>query len=345
MSTLRWGLVGASDIAATRVVPAIRAAGHTAVGVMSSSDERARAYSQSHELEFGTADLDALLGRDDIDAVYVSTTNELHHAQVLAAAAAGKHILCEKPLALTMADAWEMVEAAERARVVLGTNHHLPAAGTHRRIRGLVADGDVGEMLAVRVFHAVSLPERLQGWRLTAPQRGAGVTLDITCHDAAAVNAILGCKATEAASIAVRQGPWDAAVDDAVVGAIRYSAKTLVQVHDAFTVPFAGTGLEVHGTQGSIVARDVMTQDPVGRVVLRDANGEREIEVSDRGDLYVTTLEAFADAVAGSAPPIVDGVQGAHALAVALAVQEAATTGATVPVAWEREAATAAAGG
>jgi 1,5-anhydro-D-fructose reductase (1,5-anhydro-D-mannitol-forming) len=344
MSTLRWGLVGASDIAATRVVPAIRGVGHTVVGVMSSSEERAQAYAQRHALEFGTSDLDALLGRDDIDAVYISTTNELHHAQALAAASAGKHILCEKPLAMTMADAWEMVQVAASAGVVLATNHHLPAAGTHRSIRGLVAGGVVGEVLAVRVFHAVSLPERLQGWRLTAPERGAGVTLDITCHDAAAVNAILDCEATEAASVAVRQGPWDAAVEDAVVGAIRYGTKTLVQVHDAFTVPFAGTGLEVHGTQGSIVARDVMTQDPVGRVVLRNANGEDEIKVADRRDLYMVTLEAFADAVAGTGPPIVDGVAGARALAVALAVQEAGVIGQTIPVAWDREAATTAAG-
>src|SRR5205814_8469945 len=119
---------------------------------------------------------DARLERDDIDAVYFSTADGLHHAQARAAAAAGKHILCEKPLAMTMADAWEIVEAAERTGVVLATNHHLPAAGTHRCIRSLIAEGAVGEVLAVRVFHAVSLPERLQGWRLTAPERGAGVT-------------------------------------------------------------------------------------------------------------------------------------------------------------------------
>ena len=337
MTSLRWGLVGASDIAATRVVPAIRDAGHTAVAVLSSSSERAQDYANRNGLDFGTSDLDVLLGRDDIDAVYVSTTNELHHRQVLAAVAAGKHVLCEKPLAMTMADAWEMVDAAERAGVVLATNHHLPAAGTHRRIRELVADGAVGDVVAVRVFHAVSLPERLQGWRLTSPERGAGVTLDITCHDAAAVNAILGLEATEAAAVAARQGPWESAVEDAVVSAIRYGTDTLVQTHDAFTVPFAGTGLEVHGTRGSIVARDVMTQDPVGQVLLRDADGEREVEVTDRRDLYVVTLQAFADAVSGNGSAIVDGVAGARALAVALAVQEAATSGRTASVAWGRE--------
>ena len=333
MSTLRWGLVGASDIAATRVIPALRRLGHEISGVVSSSAERGRAYADAHDVPWATTDVDALLGRDDIDAIYVSTTNELHHDQVLAAAMAGKHVLCEKPLALSVDDAWEMVDACERTNLVLATNHHLPAAATHQTIRRLVAEGVVGTPLAVRVFHAVRLPDRLQGWRLAAAERGAGVVLDITCHDAAAVHAILGREPLEAAAISVRQGPWDSAAEDAVVTALRYEGGVLVQTHDAFTVSHAGTGLEVHGTEGSIVATDVMTQDPVGRVLLRDRSGEREIAIADRPDLYETTLAAFAGAVAGSGRPIVDGADGARAVAVALAVKEAAETGQTVRVA------------
>ncbi|MFX5245081.1 Gfo/Idh/MocA family oxidoreductase, partial [Acinetobacter baumannii] len=79
--------------------------------------------------------------------VYVSADNELRHAQVLAAAAAGKHVLCEKPLALTVQQALDMVRACRAAGVVLGTNHHLRNAATHRRMRELVRDGAVGQPL------------------------------------------------------------------------------------------------------------------------------------------------------------------------------------------------------
>jgi 1,5-anhydro-D-fructose reductase (1,5-anhydro-D-mannitol-forming) len=335
MTGLRFGLIGASDIAATRIVPALRRTGHELVGVLSSSRERGATYAAANDIAFATDELDALL-RDDVDAVYVSTTNELHREQTLAAAAAGKHVLCEKPLALSVADAWEMVDACERAGVVLATNHHLPAAGTHRAIRDLVAGGAVGEPMAVRVFHAVSLPERLRGWRLTSPGRGAGVILDITCHDAAAIHAILGRHPEQAAAVAVRQGAWDAAVEDAVVTALRYEGDVLVQTHDAFTVAHARTGVEVHGSEGSIVAADVMTQDPVGRIVLRTASGHQEIEPPDRRDLYDVALEAFAAAVRGTGRPLVDGVDGVRTLAVALAVKEAAESGRTVPVALHR---------
>jgi 1,5-anhydro-D-fructose reductase (1,5-anhydro-D-mannitol-forming) len=335
-SGLRWGLIGASDIAATRVIPALRRVGGEVVGVVSSSAARARAYADANGIASATTELEALLGRPDVDAVYVSTTNDLHHDQALAAAAAGKHILCEKPLAMTLDDAREMVDACERARVTLATNHHLPAAGTHRAIRELVAQGAIGTPLAVRVFHARRLPDHLQGWRLTDPERGAGVILDVTSHDAAAVSAILQREPLAAAAIAVTQGPWEAAAEDAVVAALRYEGDVLVQTHDAFTVAHAGTGLEVHGTEGSIFGADVMTQDPVGRVVLRTAAGEREIEPPDRRDLYDVTLEAFAAAARGDGRPIVDGSDGVGALAVALAVKQAVESGQTVPVSPQR---------
>jgi 1,5-anhydro-D-fructose reductase (1,5-anhydro-D-mannitol-forming) len=332
VTNLRWGLIGASDIASTRMVPAMRRLGHEAVAVLSSSPERASAFAEANAIPSNYNELEDILGRADIGAVYISTTNELHLTQTLAAARAGKHVLCEKPLALSLTDAWEMVSACEQAGVVLATNHHLPGAGTHRRIAQLVKDGTIGKPLAVRVFHAVELPERLRGWRLADPTRGAGVILDITCHDAAALRAILGREAVEASALAVRQGPWRTAVEDAVMTVLRFEDDILVQTHDAFTVAHAGTGMEVHGSEGSIVASGVMVQDPAGNIVVRGSGGERVVESIDRSDLYETALRAFANAVDGGGRPIVDGADGARALAIALAVKESAETGRAVAV-------------
>jgi len=106
----------------------------------------------------------------------------------------------------------------------------------------------------------------------------------------------------------------------------------LAQTHDAFTVRYAGTGLEVHGAEGSIVARDVMTQEPIGSVVLRNSGGEREVDIPDRRDLYEVALEDFARAIKEKTDPAVTGAEGVRALAVALAVQEAAGAGGRVPV-------------
>ena len=129
----------------------------------------ARAYAADNGIARSYDSVDALLADPAVDAVYISTTNELHRAQTLAAAAAGKHVLCEKPLALTLADAREMVAACSAAGVVMGTNHHLRNAATHRTMRERSRPGAIGKPLFARVFHAVYLPPHLQGWRLNKP--------------------------------------------------------------------------------------------------------------------------------------------------------------------------------
>src|SRR5512138_75673 len=99
-----WGLVGASAIAHEWVIEAIRAVpGNEVAAVFSTDPARGTRYAADHAIPTFHPSLDALLGDPRVAAVYVSTTNELHRIQVLAAAAAGKHVLCEKPLALTVA--------------------------------------------------------------------------------------------------------------------------------------------------------------------------------------------------------------------------------------------------
>ena len=174
-ASLRWGLIGASTIAAEHMIGAIRANGGDVVAVMSASAERGKAFAAEHGIRRSTTDLAALVGGDDIDAVYISTTNELHRDQALAAADAGKHVLCEKPLALTLVDARAMVHAYRARGLMLGTNHHLRNAATHRAMREAIIDGRIGKPLFARVFHAVYLPPHLQGWRIDKPEAGGGV--------------------------------------------------------------------------------------------------------------------------------------------------------------------------
>lgn len=330
--TIGWGLIGASTIAREWVINAIRAqADNEVVSVMSSDAARARQYAEANQIPSHCASLDALLADPRIDAVYISTTNELHKAQALAAAAAGKHVLCEKPLALNLADAREMVTACARAGVVLGTNHHLRNAATHRKIRELVQDGTIGTPLYARVFHAVYLPPHLQGWRINNPQAGGGVILDITVHDADTLRFILAAEPTEAIALSQQASLASGELEDGVMAVLRFDNNVLAQLHDAFTVKHAGTGLEVHGTEGSIVARDVMTQRPHGRVYLRNAEGEKELPL-EHENLYVRSLAAFNAAIRGEGQPSATGEDGVRSLATALAVLESTRTGVRVAI-------------
>jgi len=331
---LGWGLIGASDIARTRMVEAIRGQPNSdVVAVMSSQIARARGYAAETNIPQAYDSLDAILSDPAIDVVYISTTNELHAQQTLAAARAGKHVLCEKPLALSLDDAREMVATCQAAGIVMGTNHHLRNAATHRTLRRLIAEGAIGTPLAARVFHAVYLPPRLQGWRLSKPESGAGVILDITVHDADTLRFVLDDEVAEVTALAAQQGLGTSGVEDAVMGVMRFHGGVLAQFHDAFTIRHALTGLEVHGTDGSLIGEHVMTQEPEnGRVFLRRNGTVEEVNVGERENLYVRAVRLFNRAVRGQGQPSATGEDGIRSLAIGLAVQESVRSGQRVYV-------------
>lgn len=327
----RWGLIGASTIAKEWVIGAIRATGGEVVSVMSTNAERGRAYAAEQGIAKSVTSLDALVNDPDIDAVYISTTNELHRDQALAAARAGRHILCEKPLAMALDDARTMVQAAKDAGVVMATNHHLRNAATHRAMRAAIKAGRIGTPLSARVFHAVYLPPHLQGWRLDKPEAGGGVILDITVHDADTLRFVLDDDPVEAIAFSQAGGMGKAGLEDAAMGVLRFRSGVIAQFHDGFTTKFAETGLEVHGTEGSLIGRNVMTQRATGTVTLRDAGGEHALPL-DHANLYETALFAFHAAIAGNGLPSATGEDGVWSLATGLAVVEAARTGKTVRI-------------
>ncbi len=327
-----WGLIGASNIAREWMINAIRSQpGNAVVAVMSSDAARGAAFAASNDIGASYNSIEDLLADPAVDAVYISTTNELHAQQAVAAAAAGKHVLCEKPLALVMPDAHAIIDACRQAGVVLGTNHHLRNASSHQAIRMLVRDGAIGRPLFARVFHAVKLPAKLQGWRINNPAAGAGVILDVTVHDVDTLRFILDAEPVEAIAMTPQATLATAAIEDGVMAVLRFDNGVLAQLHDAFTVEYAGTGIEIHGSAGSIIGRNVMTQQPIGEVVLRNSKGEQVIAI-EHSNLYERSLAAFNEAIRGTGTPAATGEDGLRSLAGALAVLESARSGHSVAV-------------
>jgi 1,5-anhydro-D-fructose reductase (1,5-anhydro-D-mannitol-forming) len=328
---LRWALVGASDIAGTRMIPALRAAEHEIVALHSGSQARGEAFATAHSIPIVARTLDELFGAD-VNAVYVSTRNDMHRHHAEAAATAGKHVLCEKPLATSVSDARAIVRTCAEAGVVLATNHHQRNAATVRTMARLVTEGAIGQPLSARVQHAILLPERLRGWRLAASDAGAGVILDITSHDVDTLRFVLRREALEAVGLSARQGLAAAGVEDAAMCVFRFEDDVIATTYDAFTVPSAGTVMDIHGTEGSLYGRDILTQDPIGEITLRHQSECTVVDVGEREDLYVRGILDFTAAVAGESAPIATGEDGLRALATAAAALEATLTGRRVAV-------------
>jgi 1,5-anhydro-D-fructose reductase (1,5-anhydro-D-mannitol-forming) len=332
-SKLGWGLIGASNIAREHMIGAINTQPDSqVVAVMSSNTDRAERYAMDNGIPYAYDSVEALLANPAVDVIYISTTNDLHLAQTLAAAQAGKHVLCEKPLALTLTDALTMVKACQTAGVVMGTNHHLRNAVTHRMMRKLVADGTIGRPLTARVFHAVYLPPNLQGWRIKRPEAGGGVVLDVTVHDTDTLRFVLNEDVESVIAQTAQHGLSNGTVEDTVMGVMTFKSGLLAQFHDAFTVKHAKTGLQVLGTEGSLLAEDVMTQQARGHVLLRRGNQVEELDLGVHENLYIRAVRLFNDAVQGKGQPAATAEDGVKSLATALAVLESARTGCKVTV-------------
>lgn len=311
---LRWGVLGASRIAATRMIPAMRAVGHECVVVQSNDPTRGSQFARELEVDHWTTSVEEAVARADIDAIYVGSGNANHFHQVLAAAEAGRHVLAEKPIALNLDEAQRLVDYCAAQRVVLATNHHLPASPTHRTMRRLVAGGALGEIVAVRVGHALFLPPDYRDWRVTDPV-GGGVVLDVFIHTVAALRAILSGNPMTVASEA-RQGTD---IAETVLSSLTWSDGIVVQTIDSYENAHLPTSLEIYGREAAIRAVDCMTQDPVGHVYLVTQHEVRPVHVGEREDLYRVTLGAFGRAVHEGQAPLVTGEDGVWSLSGALA--------------------------
>ncbi len=323
---MNWALIGASTIASQFMIPAMRAQAGGSVGwVVSGSEARAKEFAAANQVPNATTDMAQALADPSVDAVYISSTNEKHHAQAMAAIAAGKHVLCEKPLAMSLADARQMIDAAASAGVYFATNHHLRCAGSIRAMRALIDAGEIGEVRSVRVFHAVHLPEHLRGWRLDNPGAGGGVVLDMTVHDTDTVRFLLRDDPVSVTAEVANSG-MSTGVEDSAMSVWTMSSGIQVFSHVSFNHPFGQSGIEIQGSKGAIHALGVISQTPRGDIRLMTDEGQRDITFDTR-DLYETVLEEFYKAVQTGEHAGATGEDGFKSLAVALAVRASAHTG------------------
>ena len=327
-----WGLIGASTISKEWMIDAIRAQPDAAVAALFSRDpERGRRFADEHNIPTLHTSLAGLLTDPAVDVVYVASTNERHHPEVLKIAAAGRHVLCEKPLALSIEQGMEMVRACAAAGVVLAVNHHLRNSATHRAIRHCVQSGLIGRPVTARIAHGALLPPHLQSWRIKDAAAGAGAILDLTVHDADLLRFLLDDEIRAVATMAADSGLASPGIEDTALTLLRTARGTLAEFQDVFNTPFNRTAVELHGTEGSVVARDVMTQRPVGTVRLRNRDGERTLEL-EHENLYVRGVRRFMAAIRGEDSVPCSGLDGVRSLAVALAALDSARTGREVQV-------------
>ncbi|MBA2755066.1 MAG: Gfo/Idh/MocA family oxidoreductase [Chloroflexia bacterium] len=264
-----------------------------------------------------------LLARPDIDAVIVTSENAHHAAHVIAAAAAGKHVLCEKPLATTREDALTMIAACREAGVVLQTAFPMRFSPPVIALRDAIAAGAVGEPLAVMATNHGRMPP---GWFSDPILAGGGAIMDHTVHVADLLRWILGREVVSVyAEAATRMHPG-IAVDDVGMLLLTFDGGLFASLDASWSRPatwptWGGLTIEVVGDAG-VIAMDAFNQN-VQHYDDRDGT-YRLVPWGQGGD--PTMVATFVEAARTGSPPPVTGEDGLRALEVVLAAYVSAAS-------------------
>jgi predicted dehydrogenase len=309
VDVVRWGLIGCGDIAAKRVAEALRrSAGSALVAVARARGELAADFAERHGARRWHGDWKALLRDDEIDAVYIATPVHLHAEQAVAAARAGKHVLCEKPMALDVAGGERMLAEARARGLRLGVayyRHHYPVVA---RLRQLLASGELGQpvLAQVQAFEAFDVPrDHPRAWFLRRAEAGGGPMADFGCHRIEVLLDLLGPVA-EAQGFPDNVRFRERDVEDTFVARMRFRSGAVALLGVTHAVHERRDTLEIFGTRGSAHV-GVLNQ---GDLRVLTASGVREERHPPHPNLHQPLVEDFVAAVREGREPAVTGEVG-----------------------------------
>lgn len=322
---VRWGIIGAGGVARRRTMPAINKARDAELAALMVRDQ---ARAEKLAVEFGArraySDWRELLGDPDVDAVHVATPVHLHAEQVIAAAEAGKHVLCDKPMALSTVEARRMIEACQASRVHLQVCFLMRFSSVNQRLKREIADGRFGTVLEARATIFKHLPLADDSWRVIPEQGGGGPLMDLGAHTTDLLTYLLGPMGSAFALASNRVTLWR--VEDTVTVLMRAKSGAHVVVGHSFRAKGGDQTLEIHGTERSALVS--LPPPGAGTPTLRTTDGtEAQTEAVPNENFYQLQVEHFADCVAGRATPVATGEDGLHNLAVIEAAYRSARTG------------------
>lgn len=331
-----FGIVGAGMVARYHAQAIAQAAGARLVAVCRADSSRAA----EAAAELGVpceSSLEALLERPDIDAVCLCSPSGLHAEQALAAARAGKHVLVEKPMALSLADADAMIDACREAGVRLGVAFQRRTERAGRELHDAIRAGELGELVLATVSVPYFRPPAYYDsapWRGTWSLDGGGALMNQGIHLVDLLLWLVGGEA-EVVGASGRAAIHQIEVEDCVVAALRFSGGargTLIATTAA--APGFPHRVEIYGTRGGAqIEGDVVVRweglrprvEPRSPAVVAAGSGASPSGIGHAGHTHL--VEDFVAAVREGRGPLVDGAEGRRSLALVLAVYAAAGLG------------------
>ncbi len=311
---VKWGVIGCGGIADRRTLPGMMLAENAElIAVMDANKEAADRCKEKYNAKYAFDNIEELLAIDEIEAVYIASPVFCHKEQARAAADAGKHILIEKPVGLTSAEAEEIAAYCEDKGVKMGVGFMMRFHAYHQKMREIVQSGKIGEVVSARAQLTCWYPEMENCWRQDMKLSGGGAMMDMGVHCVDLIRYITGLEVEEAAGFKGNQ-VFNYSVEDAGCVIFRLNNGATAYVDANFNIPDAAAKckIEFYGTKGSIFAQGTISQVEGGEIEVLctddsmeyDANQNRgEVKPLDIkvefGNMYTKEIEAFGKAVKG----------------------------------------------
>ncbi|MEO6182709.1 MAG: Gfo/Idh/MocA family oxidoreductase [Verrucomicrobiota bacterium] len=307
---IRWGVIGSGGIAARRTIPeGILPAKNAELVAVYSRNKKNNAVVAK---QFGAQAANSLaeLFSSEIDAVYIASPNHAHLEQTRLAAAAGKHVFCEKPLGMSVDEARRMIAVCARAKVNLGTAFMMRYHSQHQAALRVVKEGMIGQPVFARAQLSCWYPPSRGAWRQISKLGGGGALIDLAGHCLDLLEMFFG--PITALSCMINRTVHRYEAEDSAVVMTRFKNGALATVDTLFCIPddSSKNRLELYGSRGSILAQGTIGQESSGEMTaylekdekswdalqLRSKDGGRKIPPK-RVNIYQAEIEAFSQAL------------------------------------------------
>jgi len=295
---LNWGILGTAKIAGKSLIPAFHASKlNNLMAVASRSITKAQEFALSNEIPQTADSYEALLDDKAIDAVYIPLPNSLHHPWTIAALQAGKHVLCEKPMALNVEQARQMVSLAEESKLVLMEAYMYRYHPRMDKILGLIQKGELGELRFIHSAFTFNLtnPDNIR----LAPDLGGGALMDVGCY-CVDISRILSGKEPRAVQALYVEGATG--VDLQMAGTLDFGGNLYAQFEAGFNA-FSRQHCHIAGTKASLdIEMPFKSSGKRYQAILTTSDEQKYIGFK-KSDEYRDMLDHFARLVHGKDKP------------------------------------------
>jgi len=323
--TIGWGIIGCGDVVRKRVAAAIQA--HPECRLLAAcrrDDAKLNAFCDDFQVAHRFQNADQLIGRKDIDAVYIATPVHLHASQAIAAMQAGKHVIVEKPMALNPSECQAMLKAAEATGRKLSVAYYRRFYPAYQRIKQLLTSGKLGDLLCINIVTSAPLPSPEDDgyWRVDLKQGGGGPLMDVGSHRIDLLIDLLGMPTNVQAITSKVAASYES---ENIAGlTLQFGTGAQVSLQCLFGAASDPDQWTMIGTQAIVEA----TPLNAGKLRILTGNSVNEEEHPPHDNFNVPLISDFVEAITSDRNPLIDGQSGMAVNAVmdeAYAVSRAKT--------------------